>query len=302
MTERLSPRRQAIALLAGSLFDFLGPLVRRGVSELAPTVWAVCPDCGGDGVRRDRFRRETPCGTCGGLAASEGARARRGAGRVKVDPMDREQRPIGSVETPDAPPRVVTAVCDGCGGQGAHGNGRRCKVCDGAGRREWSPFRLRVDDQGGGEDAEAALLAAIVRRDEAGDYARLERALAELARVDGRDDTRLHRLWVGRYVFGSETTLSDVDLARLELAWRFIEARMPSPIRVPGDVRRNERARRRHLEGVKGRWMNGRSLRERDAEIRRRYDSGVATVEELVRTFGVSRSTVYEAIYAEGAA
>lgn len=305
MTERLSSRRSSIALLAGSLFDFLGPLVRRGTSDLAPMEWAVCPDCGGEGVRRDRFRRESVCVTCGGreqeldVSGKVVVRARRGKGRVKIDPMDRERRPIGSVETPDAPARIVTALCDECGGAGAHGNGRRCGTCDGSGRRSWSPFVLRVDDEPGAGDVGGAWLNAIVRRDDAGDYARLERALSELLQADVTDGTRLHRLWTARYVLGGNGALAPVDADRLEQAWVFIEARMPSSVKVPADIRRSERARRKHLETVRGRWADPTVLGKRNAEIRRRFASGDASVEELIRTFGVARATVYEAIHSD---
>lgn len=224
-------------------------------------------------------------------------RARRGLGRVRIDPMDRERRPIGSAETPDAPPRVVTALCDECGGAGAHGNGRRCGTCDGSGRRSWSPFVLRVDDEPGAGDVGGAWLNAIVRRDRLGDYAPLERALMALRRVDVVDGPRLHRLWVRRYVLGLDDELAGVDRDRLEVAWAFVESRMPAAPRVPGDVRRAERARRRHLETVRGRWADPGARARRDAEIRRRYNTGDQTVEELIRTFGVARSTVYEAIH-----
>lgn len=242
--------------------------------------------------------------TCGGRAEERDevsgrvvVRARRGLGRVRIDPMDRERRPIGSVETPDAPARVVTALCDECGGAGAHGNGRRCSTCDGSGRRSWSPFVLRVDDEPGAGDVGGAWLNAIVRRDRLGDYAPLERALAELRHVDVVDGPRLHRLWVRRYVLGHADELADVDRDRLEVAWAFIESRMPAAPRVPGNVRRAERARRRHLETVRGRWADPGARARRDTEIRRRYNAGDETVEELIRTFGVSRATVYEAIH-----
>lgn len=333
--ERLSSQRRAIVLLAGSLFDSLGPRVRRGPSDLAPAEWAACPDCSRPpaksvppqpGWRLDRFGRRSPCVTCGGRLEERDeagrlvVRAWKGRGRVKVDPMDRERRPIGSVETPDAPPRVETRGCWACQPTGADwddrlpldqrpartwgtlpkGTGVRgedpCPVCGGGGELSWSPFELRIDE-GGGSDPEEALIEAIERRNETGDWARLEQALAELRQADVVDGTQLHRLWVSRYVYGAADTPDERETELLEVAWRLIEARMPERPRVPAWVRHAEKRRREQVEKLKGRWTDPAALRQRDREIRRRYNAGEQTVEELVRTFGVSRSTVYEAIH-----
>lgn len=136
-----------------------------------------------------------------------------------------------------------------------------------------------------------ALLASIERRNEAGDYAQLERALGALRGVDPFG----WRVWTSRYVHGDEAeerTWPGV----LADAWAFIEVRMPELPKVPAAVRESERARRKHLESLKGRHTDKRALADRNREIRRRYERGEATVEELVRAFGLSRRTIYDAI------
>jgi len=243
----------------------------------------------GSGWLSDRFRRRSPCGSCGG-GFVDGV-AVPGQGFVTVDPMDRERRPVGSEETPDVPAVVVTRRCDSCWGEGAHGNGRRCVVCGGSGFRSWSPFRLRVDDGLGG-DPESALLASIDRRRLSGDYVLLERALARLRGLDRFG----WRAWVRRYVAGDELVVAPRSLER---AWCFIEARMPRIPSVPAEVRDSERERRRQLERVRGRWTDGKARGARDREIRRRFERGEASVEELIRVFSVSRSTVYGAIHSD---
>lgn len=309
-------------MLAGSLFDLVwlpetwsGKLVRKQAGAgLVPGERVPCSACGGELVRDrlgevvrrrkgsgwvvDRFRRREPCGGCGGGFVED--RPVPGRGYVSVDPMDRLARPIGAEETPDAPVRVVTALCDACGGSGvenpAASQVARCGRCGGSGRREWSPFELRVDDGSGG-DPEAALLAAVAYRDEQGDYAKLEEALALLRRLDVVDGPRLHRLWTRRYVYGDAAALGARDSQLLELAWRFVEAKMPERPRVPAGVRQAERTRRKHAEKVAGRWADPAALGQRNREIRRRFEQGEATVEELIRSFNVSRSVVYEVIY-----
>lgn len=301
----MTAQRRLITLLAGSIMDgvwlpetWSGKLVRRQAgSGLVGTRKVPCPGCGrgdvkGSGWVTDQYRRRSPCGSCGGGFVD--GRAVAGQGFVMVDPMDREHRPVGSEETPDAPAVVVTRRCDSCWGEGAHGNGRRCVHCGGSGVRSWSPFRLRLDDGLGG-DAESALLAQIDRRRLGGDYVLLERVLASLRGVDPIG----WRTWIRCYVGCIEDLYDEEPKASdRERAWCFIESRMPLVPRVPPEVRESEKERRRQLERVRGRWADGKARGARNAEIRRRFERGEASVEELVRVFGVSRSTVYEAIHA----
>lgn len=308
-------RRQAVLALAGSLEDLRwqphtasGSIVRSaGAAKLVANAKGPCPACGGHEVRsrltgeavglvkgpgviRDRFRRERPCETCGGGVDDHG-RVHPGRGFIRYDAMDETKMPLRTLETPTAPPRLRSHCCPFCGGNGAHGNGRRCNVCSGSGRIEWSPFELHVDEEVSDRDRERALIAAIERRDEAGSYAELDRAL-ELLR---RRDLHAWRLFRAVHVLaGLDGPRDDVvDRDALEDALALVDGWMPEPIRVPSFVVSGEKARREQLRSVRGR-ADRRMTRRRADEIRRLYRDEHWPVPELVRVFGVGRRQVYE--------
>lgn len=291
----MTRRRQSIVLLAGSLLDGLWfPSRPSGSSGLSGGRKVPCPACSngdrfGSGWVTDRYRRQLPCETCGG-GETPALRPRRGLGFVRIDDYDRDRRPLTTEETPDAPPPMVSVKCDACFGEGAFGNGRRCTRCGGAGWRSW-PRETPEPDEWRGESG-LELLAAIERRDLSGDYAALDRALGHLRQLDPFG----WRVWTGRYVSGLVSwELRHPDV--LEDSWGFVDREMPHTIRVPADVRESERARRKHLEAVRGRHTDPKARTDRDREIRRRFERGEATIEELVRIFGLHKSTIYEAIH-----
>ena len=285
------------------------------------TLRFACPDCSGGrhpepGWRVDRFGRRSPCVTCGGRLeerASEGAdvrgasvrpgqvlvRARKGRGWLPADAYTRAF--VGSGET-SAAPRVERWLCNVCHGRGVEPRrpSERCRACGGEGERTHSPFVLRGADPERVSDPEAVVESAISRRDEAGSFHELELCLAELRR---RSPHRW-RVFQRVDVEGARSVAElDEREARYRLeALRDLDALMPAEIRVPAYLLAADRERRRVLARSAGRWADARARAERDAEIRRLYAEGRGvTPEELAREFGVSRSTVYEAIH-KGAA
>lgn len=313
-------RREALLLLARSLDDLVwepetwsGKLVRKQAGPgLVGSRRRAC-SCE-RGWRTDRFRRRFPCGECGGVVLEDPVTGRvvprPGKGYVLVDPYDRERRPIATTETPSAPARVVSRLCDRCGGSGTGGahlvNGRPgterrdpCETCGGSGRREWSPFELHISTESGGDPVDAQL-HAIDFRDRAGDYTALERALDQLRDVD-RPAYRLFR---------AVHVLAAVDAGELDEdaetllrgAVLFLEERMPEQLRVPSFVAFSEKAKREQLRQVKGRTADRKVLRERDREIRRLYRQEDWTVPELARVFGLQKSRLYEILDRDEAA
>lgn len=291
----LSPRRTSIALLAGSLLDLSvvtsswrrNPLSSEsGPRGLAPFRERRCETCKGSGRARDRFRREVVCSACDG------------AGRLAFDAYTGER--VGTAVTPTVV-RMRSALCDRCGGSGVW-KGARCSICDGQGRREWSPFELhmpadeeRVGAEEGGLLARPRHLAVLWA---AGSYAELERALGELRPL------RTNRVWVGVYVHGGPA--GDVLPADLEVGWRMVEERMPARVRVPRGVR--QAAGRRDYRGVRGSGLRQHkderfALAARDSEIRRLWDNGRGmTATEISREFGLQKSRVYEILNREAVA
>lgn len=290
----MTRRRAEIALLAGSLVDVSvvtstwrgNPLCSAGEAPrgLAPFRTVVCDRCEGRGVVTDRFRREVECGGCDG------------AGRFAVDGYTGER--VGTAETATVV-RMRSSLCDRCGGTGVYPAGRRCPTCDGAGRREWSPFELRGVELPGEARAEdgSGLLARpreLARLYAAGSYAELERALSRLAGVN----VRAHRLWVNRHVAGVGVELDEAGVYLLERSWRFVDAAMPDPVRVPGDIR--AAARRQpgaQLAQVRGRHAPSGLRAERDREMRRLFSIGEQDIAGLIRWSGLSRRQVTEIIY-----
>jgi hypothetical protein len=323
VSEFLPERQRRIVLLAEALLDLLhlpetstGAMLRRSTlrGEVG-TLRLACPDCSlgrakEPGWVTDRFRRRLPCVTCGGRLeerAPDGGkilvRAKAGRGWLPADEYTGAF--VGSGET-DAPARFESWLCNFC-----HGNGTErgvvfmdrdappCPVCGGSGRREHSPFVLQGADPDRVGDPETVLEQAIQRRDEAGDFHALEVCIAELARRS------MHRWRVFHQVHIVKLRTVD-DLSEDEARWRRealerLDVLMSecgcTEIRVPGYLLTLDRERRRALQRANGRWADPRAIAVRDAEIRRLYDAGQATVEELVHRFGVQKTTVYEAIH-----
>ena len=294
-------RRVRLLLLAGSLFDLVhlpltasGRVRARNLPGAVPAAREFCEACQGSGWRADRFRRRVPCVECGGrLEVRAGGEvvfeARDGLGWFEVDPMlAGPWRKVGSTTTGviTRPPRTVR--CDSCGGDGAYGNGRRCPWCGGEGRRVVAGFVLHVDREGG-DDAEAALCAAIDYRRAAGSYRELERGLAALR----LSDEGAWRAFVDVAVFGDGESVNG-SAGRFEAAVEALLDVMPDVIKVPADV--VAAARRRDRVRVPVGRLAGRELAGRDADMRRRYEAGEVSQQELVRESGLSRSRVCEIV------
>lgn len=262
-------RRDTLLLLASRLDLVWAPSGLSRPAGLVPAVLEACPDCQGAGRVRDRFGRWSSCSRC------------RGRGQVAYDPMDAQHVPVGSVATVATARPRRTVRCDGCGGDGVHGSGRRCEVCGGAGRCDLHVFELRVD--GRDQEERDALVAAIERRAQAGSYVELDRALELLRR---RDRGGYRGLLAA--VDAGETPLPD----SVEAALVFVVARMPEPVRVPAEVRANGRERAEWRRRVKGRGVSAEALRRRDGEIRRALRQGVPT-QRVAFEYGLSVATVY---------
>jgi hypothetical protein len=69
-------------------------VLRRALPGEGPSHRVECPACRGEGIVRDRFRRESPCSSCDG---GNGAGPERGRGWVEVD--DYTGRRVGSART-----------------------------------------------------------------------------------------------------------------------------------------------------------------------------------------------------------
>lgn len=277
----MADRRRQIELLIATRFDHLwfpgGSL--RTQPGLAPSARVACPDCGHTdhpGWTVDSFKRRTPCGTCGGHVTKTG-KPRAGKGRIAVDAMDAERKPVGSSDTSASARPRRTVSCDACAGEGATTRGR-CARCEGTGRRDLHVFDLHVDvREEGGLDA---LTSSIVRRDQAGSYHELDLALAGVARhvnkpLEFRVVTdhavqalrlldELYLPPVSRELIG----LSGFELGLLDLTMRYLDSRMPDPIRVPGDVIQNRRLLANRPQYVKGGALNDHQRKARDKQIR----------------------------------
>jgi hypothetical protein len=126
-------------------------------------------------------------------------------------------------------------------------------------------FELRVDL---GERADVdGLTLAVAARDAAGSYHELDLAIAELGHFEHFGLPLLNCEYAG---------LSERQQAAYDEAIRFIDARMPDPIRVPAGVAANARLLREHLRRVKGRAADARALAARDAQARRWVREGRA--------------------------
>lgn len=250
-------RFERVKLLLRSLVDlrfepvtWSGGLRRGSLAGEGPSERIVCASCNGDGVRRVR-----------GISVVCDAEGCGGRGWLWVDAYTR--RPIGSAETGTSR-RVQAVRCDGCGGQGAFGNGRRCDRCGGSGWVEVPLERLRAVRVGGTfatfawgpGDPPSVFQAvdegfpgagrALRERSVAGSYEELEAARSELRLVDRERSRLVDRVYVDQLL--EEEELDDRGRRVLRDGLGFIVVRMPAEIRVPGWAARNERRRRERLK------------------------------------------------------
>lgn len=290
MSVSATDRVLAIRLLAGALYDLLwqpetstGAMLRKQTLRgEAPTRWQLCHPCQGDGV--DRFRR--PCAACDGN------------GRVKIDPYT--GRVIAGEQAP-APPRQDRWLCNVCHGRGVEPKrpSERCRACHGDGHREHPPLTsVQPLDPTRGDPA-TVLEAAILRRDQAGSFHELEQCLAVLRRLS----PNRHRVFWQVAVLRTRTT---ADLDEREQRWlaeadRDLERMMPAVIRVPAYLHAQGKQLRQQLRAVRGNGADGRALGWRNAEIRRLFESGEQTLEQLIAGTGLSRSRLCEIVYGESA-
>jgi hypothetical protein len=238
---------EPLILLLRTLGDFdyqpptsTGAIVQRQAKAgEGPSERISCESCGGEGRRRIRGV-ERQCEPCSGR------------GWIVVDAYT--GRRVGTAETELVDPRRRVR-CDACGGDGAHGNGRRCSRCDGRGEvaapeRPVRPWRgqgialLKADapELGPGDP----VIACMERRQLAGSYDELGLALACL-RLEYRGR---YRLLVGVFVEAErEVEQLHIDEAlAVEQALRYLRGLMPEEIRVPSWAARYEKRRRERVE------------------------------------------------------
>ena len=219
----------------------------------------------------------------------------------------------GARRVVESEPATYTTRCDRCGGDGVW-RFERCSLCSGGGRREWprtlAPAPVRLDEGG----VESALLDALEERDLRGSYRGLEAGLARLGRhvnkpaeFQGLDGVRALRLLMTACVRPgvdaapagqAELELNVEEQALVEvavayLAWDLLARE--GRIRVPGEVRRAEVARRHWAQAVKG--TRGQARVERDRELKRLHRVEGWQVPALARRFGLARARVYEILY-----
>lgn len=275
-------RRRQIVLLLGSLYDFThepetftGQVVRRGATagKGSPSHWQPCPSCDG-GSRRDRFGKLQPCPDCNGTGRR---RVDDYTGDVVVTDEARDVS-LGELIRRDTKHVKCPDCQDLAGNATGVTHGKPCRRCDGTGSApvagSWLSAPLGEERTGG--DALDAMLDAIERRRELGDWDALEKAKAGIIHhvnkplrfaaltVNGIEAVRL--VDEVHVVKTRETIdLSRFEEALLELALVYIDTQMPDPIRVPRDIVRN--AEERQL-ALKGNALNGLSRERRDKQIR----------------------------------
>ena len=260
-------REERILVLVWSLPDALpapaswtGSLTRGQPRAPAPTRWAVCPGCNGDGVTLDKFRHTQTCETCDG------------AGRFLVDPY--VERRVSGEDSP-ALARVEVAGCEWCQeaprsrwdeqrgtwlplperfdrlprGSGVRA-GQRCDACGGSG---WRPVVAGVDARVNGSSVERIAYRL------PGPYRELEdalweaapawrRALVRAANDPGAPRTTL--AYGNALLFVSPRLPDRISLAAgVVEAWRAREDRRWRPVATGGTVRDQ---RIRHLVVVDG--------------------------------------------------
>lgn len=321
----MADRRRQVILLIGSRFDGLylpnGSLTTP--SGLVPAARTPCTDCGGvelhddfghvirrqkgRGVIRDRYQRPQPCTRCGGGRTTDGELVA-GTGYLDRDPMDATNIRIGSTATKATARPRRTVKCDACDGEGAHGNGRRCTVCDGAGRRDQHIFELHLTSERDtvADDADR-MSDAIDARNESGSYHELDRALAGIARHVNKPERfavltvyaiealrLLDELWLPPPT-RMQDELQEAEQLLAETALAYIAWRMPDPIRVPAEVQANAKLLAEHRTRVKGRGAGPKALEQRAKEMRQHARDG-RSPQWIAAEYGVHVSTVYTAV------
>lgn len=235
-------RRLALTLLLRCLTDldyspptWTGQLVQRQArAGEGPSERIACATCNGEGSVRKR-RVPFLCTTCAGR------------GWVVVDAYT--QRMVGTAET-GIVQQVKALRCDACGGNGAHGNGRRCQVCNGSGWVEVPLQRLQACRTPLSADAPELgvgdpVLAALERRDRAGDFDQLGLALGALRLELPRAYRTVVRVYVEASIEADE--LDEAGRLRHDVGLCYLLRLMPEEIRVPTWAARNERRRRERL-------------------------------------------------------
>lgn len=245
----------------------------------APTKKVLCPTCDGDRTIT-RFSRPRPCWCC------------EGRGWVWQDPYT-----IRTISGEGAyVPATRTIPCDGCAGQGVHGNGRFCGYCNGVGTLIVSlgpqnPRPGDVDEYGDiHHEACEAAHATSSRLWDQGSFRELETALLEL---QSRARSLVWECCIS--MDRDERTLNALEHAELHRILRFLQDRVRllagGRLRVPGQLR----GWLGRLDAVgKGRWANRAAQGRRNAEIRTRHaeDPRRWSVGKLAREYGLAKSTV----------
>ena len=164
-------------------------------------------------------------------------------------------RQHGSERTGELVAHRRTVKCDACGGEGTHGNGKRCLACRGSGvievdERRLSAAKMRGSlrlsadaDWGGAGDP---VSAAIDKRDLIGSYWELGLALGALRIEYPRAYRLLVRLEVERSL--EDERLDEQQWLMRGVALHYLDRLMPSEILVPKGVHiaeRNRKARER---------------------------------------------------------
>lgn len=275
-------RRKQIVLLLGSLFDydftpetFTGKVVRRGATagKGSPSHWQPCPRCNGSGSTRS-YGKLVPCDTCQGVGKRRiddytGEAVVTGEAR-DVSLAELIRRDTKHVRCPDCQDLAGTAT--------GVVHGQACRRCSGTGSApvagSWLSAPLTEERTGG--DALDAMLDAIERRRELGDWDAVEKAKAGIVHHVNKPlrfaALSVHAVEAVRIVdevhvlkTREASELSRFEEALLELALTYIESQMPDPIRVPRDIVRNADERQ---VALKGNALNGLSRERRDKQIR----------------------------------
>ncbi len=262
--------------LLRTMLDWLPPApvsIRRQATGEVESDTKACPACSGKGRVT---KRALECQHCAGR------------GFVATDAYT--QREVGTSERVVV--RMRTTRCDGCAGQGVHGNGKRCAWCEGSGSRqhpeqpdvqlEHLEAQLRIREGAEAEDPAAEWEARKLRHYRQGSYSAAEVALDSLAREDPEAAKVLTRFVVN----GEEVKLSPSTALLLVSGLERMATFMAKPIRVP------EWARVERQANGKGRWANQKAQGQRNEEIRRLRNAEGYSLSRIGREFGLTKQAV----------